>query len=101
MGQSKRRKKSVDPNSDVICVNISIISDSFVEDPESFYVILRSDDDDVILSPNISTILITSNDGEWSKLLCANKPGLYIQLIYVPSFTSEQGVFKAQVFWSS
>ncbi len=61
VGGSKRKKTFVD---DMECVNISIISDTFVEDDEVFMVLLSTNDPDVILSPHAANITIDSNDSE-------------------------------------
>ena len=45
------------------CRNISIVDDTALESDEVFSVILTTVDLSVVLSPNISTVLIIDNDG--------------------------------------
>ena len=45
------------------CRNISIVDDTALERDEVFSVILTTIDLSVVLSPNISTVLIMDNDG--------------------------------------
>ena len=45
------------------CRNISIVDDTSLESDEVFYVNLTTVDLSVVLSPNISTVLIMDNDG--------------------------------------
>ncbi len=61
VGESKRKKRFLN---DMECVNISIISDTLVEDDEVFMVLLSTNDPDVILSPQAANITIESNDSE-------------------------------------
>ena len=45
------------------CRNISIVDDRVLESDEVFSVILTTVDLSVVLSPNITTVLIMDNDG--------------------------------------
>ena len=45
------------------CRNISIVDDRVLESNEDFSVILTTVDLSVVLSPNITTVLIMDNDG--------------------------------------
>jgi len=45
-----------------ICVNVSILDDSLLEGNETFDLVLRKSDDNVILLPARSTIIIIDND---------------------------------------
>ena len=58
------RKKRTLGASEIQCVNITILSDEKVEYNETFYVVLSTDDPDVILVPQNATVTITNNDGK-------------------------------------
>ena len=49
------------------CATITVVSDTTLEDDESFSVVLTTTDPDVIISPNTAFVTITNDD---SKYLC-------------------------------
>ena len=48
----------------MLCVNISIVSDSILESDESLLVDLTTDDSAIILSPSMATIDILNDDSK-------------------------------------
>lgn len=56
------KKRSVSPGSQQQCINISIISDNIVEDTEIFTVLLTTNDNAVMLSPDEAEVAIIDND---------------------------------------
>jgi len=46
------------------CTNISFISDTLVEDNETFHLLLSTMDEGVILNPTTAYVTITDNDGQ-------------------------------------
>ena len=60
VGGNRRRRLA--PGEEMECVNISIVSDSFVENDELFMVVLETGDLDVTLSPVTANVTITNND---------------------------------------
>ncbi len=61
MGGS-RRKRLLSHEVDVECVNISIVSDAFVEFDEELLLLLTTNDPDVILNPQSARLTILNND---------------------------------------
>lgn len=47
-----------------LCVNISIVDDTAVEDDELFIVQLDTSDSAIIIAPNTSSVVILNDDGE-------------------------------------
>ena len=54
----------------MLCVNISIVSDSILESDESFLVDLTTDDSAIILSPSMATIDILNDDSKDEHSIC-------------------------------
>ena len=52
-----------------ICRNITIINDMYYEDPESFNVLLTSDDPCVDVNPDMRTVTILDEDGKTVTLI--------------------------------
>ena len=58
-GGAKRRKRSVSVPS---CFSVTFLPDDLVEFDETFDLQLSTDDPDIALFPNTTTITITNND---------------------------------------
>ena len=54
----------------MLCVNISIVSDSILESDESLLVDLTTDDSAIILSPSMATIDILNDDSKDAHSIC-------------------------------
>ena len=64
-----RGKRSVDNEQ---CITLSVVSDVYVENDETFSVHLSTMDPDVSLSPAYATVTILDNDGEIYQLSVYN-----------------------------
>ncbi len=51
----------------MLCANITIITDSVVENTESFLVILNSSDPSVVLTQSVAIVNISDSSGKYSK----------------------------------
>ena len=62
------------PTSSERCIVIAIVNDTILENDEEFTVQLQTADEDVILNPQLSVVIISNDDG----MKLALFPGLYI-----------------------
>lgn len=52
-----------DPASSIMCVEVGIVNDTIVEENEVFSAQLNTSDQQVVLSPDSTTITILDNNG--------------------------------------
>lgn len=70
-----RRKRS-DTYDDQQCITLSFLSDTLVEDAESFSVLLSTDDPVVMLNPPSAEVIILNNDRKLEQLMPFNSKWL-------------------------
>ena len=61
---STQINRTFQPAQNSQCVDIPIVGDSVLENNETFFILLNTLDSDVILSQNLSTVVIIDNDGK-------------------------------------
>ena len=47
------------------CATITVVSDTILEDDESFSVVLTTTDPDVTIDPNTAVVTLTNDDGKY------------------------------------